>query len=79
MQLRLEGGGRKVSIEVLKNLSTNWDKAMKEGCRELSKTNGRLLFVERVGEDFLIWQKCFELMQGLEGSSGGSLRLPEEH
>lgn len=52
--LHLGCGGRKVSIEVLKNLSTNWDKAMKESCRELSETNGRFLFVECVGEGFLM-------------------------
>lgn len=50
----MECGGRKMSIEVLKNLSTNWDKSMKDSCRELSETKGKFLFVECVGEGFLM-------------------------
>lgn len=77
--LHLGCGKRKVSIEVLKDLSTNWDKAMKESCRELSETNGRFLFVECAGEGFREEEMLWTLMHGLEGSDGGNLRLSEEH
>lgn len=43
-----------MSIEVPENWSTSRDKAMKEGCSELSKTDRRPLFVECVGEGFLM-------------------------
>lgn len=43
-----------MSIEVLKNQSTSRDRAMKKGCSELSKTDRRPLFVECLGEGFLM-------------------------
>lgn len=51
---------------------------MKESCRELSETNGRFLFVECVGEGFLM-EEMLWMMHGLEGFDGGNLRLSGEH
>lgn len=65
------GAEREGSEKITENPTTNWDKAMKEGCGELFDPNRRgssvLSALEKASFSTAL-KKCFELMGELEGS-----------
>lgn len=62
----------------VENMSTNWDRALKERRKELFECHGSTALVRALDKASL-WKKCCEQMHEVEGSDDSHARLSEEH